>query len=177
VKSTYNSHVKRIILGIVVLAICGYGAKRVLTPATFGKYGHYRADAIEEEAGLDIRHYTNTSCFSCHAWEAQIHLEGKHKSISCEFCHGAYADHVREDKKFAALPVKRDQEIVTLCMRCHNSAITARPHDVIKTVVLPGHLEEQKVKPTHTCNQCHHQHAPLKYINRAKAMVGIKEAS
>lgn len=176
-QSSYNSHLKRILLGIVVVAICGYGAKRVLTPASFGQYGHYRADVIEEEAEIEIRHYTNASCLSCHAWEAQTHLIGKHKTISCEFCHGTYADHVKDGKKIGTLPVKRDQEMVALCMRCHNSAITARPHDVIKTVVLPDHLKDQKVKLTHTCNQCHHQHAPLKYIIRAKEIVGIKEVS
>jgi len=40
---------------------------------------------------------------------------------------------------------------------------------------MPEHLESQKVKVTHTCDQCHQVHAPLKYINRAKKIAGIKE--
>ncbi len=174
-KSTYYSHVLRIVLGLVVFAVVGLVGKNLLTPKSFGKYGHYRADAIEEEANLEIRHWTNASCLSCHQHEANIHLNGLHKTISCEFCHGAYGDHIKDGKKVGTLPVKRDEEIRVLCLRCHNRAIKARSEEVIKTVVMPEHLESQKVKLTHICNQCHHQHAPLKYINRAKKIVGMQE--
>lgn len=174
-KSTYNSHVIRIVLGLVVLAGVALAGKYLLTPKTFGKYGHYRAAAIDEEANLEIRQWTNASCLACHQHEAKIHLAGRHKTISCEFCHGAYADHIKDGKKVGVLPVKRDEEIKVLCLRCHNKAIQARPKEVIKTVVMPEHLESQQVKVTHICNQCHHQHAPLKYINRAKKIVGMQE--
>jgi len=177
VKSSHNSHVKRIALGLILFAVLGYLGKRLLTPVSFGKYGHYRADAIEDEATVEIRHWTNASCLSCHPFEAKIHLSGNHKTISCEFCHGPYADHIRDGKKVAALPVKQGEEIKVLCLRCHNKAVHARPKDIIKTVVMPDHLKTQNVKLTHICNQCHHQHAPLRYINRAKKMVGMQEAT
>ena len=176
-KSNYNSHIKRIVLGLVVFAIFGLVAKIVLTPKSFGKYGPYRADAIHEETDREIRHMTNASCLSCHPHEATIHLTGLHKSISCEFCHGPYADHVKAGKVYGKLPVKKREEIKALCLRCHNKAIQARPGEVIKTVTMPEHLEKQKVKTSHTCDQCHNVHAPLKYINRAKKIVGIKEGS
>jgi len=176
-QSTYNSHVKRIIVGLIVIVALGLAGKKLLAPKSFGVYGHYRADAIEEAATVEIRHGTNASCLSCHAFEAQIHLSGKHSTISCEFCHGPYADHAKDGKKIGTLPVKTGEEIKTLCLRCHNRAIQARPGDVIKTVIMPAHLEEQKVKTTHLCNQCHHVHAPLRYINHAKRIVGMQEAS
>jgi hypothetical protein len=176
-KSTYKSHVVRIVLGLVVFAVIGGIGKYLLTPKSFGKYGHYRADTIEEEANLQIRHGTNASCFPCHQHEADIHLKGRHKTISCEFCHGTYADHIKDGKKVGTLPVKRGEEIRVLCLRCHNRAIQARPEEVIKTVVMPEHLESQKVKVTHICNQCHNQHAPLQYINRAREIVGMQEKS
>jgi len=175
VQSSYYSHVIRIVLGIVALAFLGFIGKMVLTPKSFGTYGYYRADAIEEEAVIEIRHWTNAPCFSCHAYEAGIHLKGLHQSISCEFCHGPYADHVTDGKKTGPLPVKKGEEIKTLCLRCHNKAIQARPEEVIKTVTMPAHLKDQNVKLTHTCNQCHHVHAPLKYINRAKQITGMQE--
>jgi len=177
VRSTYNSHVKRIVLGLAVFAVIGLLGKMLLTPKSFGTYGHYRADTIAEEAQVEIRHGTNASCFSCHQHEADIHLKGRHKTISCEFCHGTYADHIKDGKKVGTLPVKRGEEIKVLCLRCHNKAIQARPEEVIKTVVMPEHLESQKVKVTHICNQCHNQHAPLQYINRAKEIVGMQEKS
>ncbi len=174
-ESSHNSHVKRIIGGIVVFAVLGLVVKTLMTPASFGKYGHYRADAIQEEAAGDIRHWTNASCLSCHEHEAKYHARGNHKTISCEFCHGPYADHVADGKKTGTLPVKTGDEIKVLCLRCHNKAIKARPEDVIKTVVMPDHLKKQDVKVTHTCNQCHYVHAPLEYIRQSKKITGIQE--
>jgi len=165
-----------VLLSLVVLAVVGLLVKQLLLPKSFGVYGYYRADAITESAAVPIRHGTNESCFDCHKYEAAIHKKGWHKTISCEFCHGTYADHVDKGKKIAALPVKKDKEITTLCLRCHNTEITARSEEVIKTVAMPDHLEKQKVKLTHNCNQCHHVHAPLKYINRAKEITGLMEA-
>jgi len=177
VQSSYYSHVLRIILGLVAVAVLGLIGKTLLTPKSFGTYGYYRADAIEEEAAREIRHWTNEPCFSCHAYEANIHLKGLHKTISCEFCHGPYADHVKEGRKEGTLPVRKGDEITVLCLRCHNKAIQARPGEVIKTVTMPEHLFDQQVKLTHTCNQCHHVHAPLQYINRAKKIMGMREES
>ena len=81
-QSTYNSHVKRIVLGLAVFAVIGLLGKMLLTPTSFGKYGHYRADTIEEEAQVEIRHWTNASCLVCHEHEANMHLKGLHKTIS-----------------------------------------------------------------------------------------------
>ncbi len=173
---SYRLRLALIAMGIVALAGGGLLVKKLLVPESFGLYGNYRADAIAESAAAPIRHGTNASCFTCHPYEAASHKKGLHKTISCEFCHGTYADHVAEGKKSKALPVKKGEEISTLCLRCHNSQIVARKEAVIKTVAMPEHLSKQKVKTTHTCNQCHHVHAPLKYINRARQITGMKEA-
>ena len=173
------SYKVRLLVTVVALgamASAGLAAKRFLVPASFGMYGHYRADAIDEAADLPIRHGTNQSCFKCHPYEAGLHKAGLHKTISCEFCHGTYGDHVADGKKTAALPVKTGKEITFLCLRCHNTEIKARAVTVIKTVAMPAHLTDQKVKPTHNCNQCHHVHAPLKYIKRAQQITGMGEA-
>ncbi len=172
---SYKMRLLILVLGIGIAAAGGLFIKSLLKPESFGVYGPYRADAIQEEAAIPIRHATNASCYSCHPYEAKIHKAGLHKTISCEFCHGPWADHVSGNKKVGTLPVKKDGEITTLCLRCHNTEIKARPHEVIKTVAMPEHLESQKVKLTHNCNQCHHVHAPLKYINRAKQITGSGE--
>lgn len=163
-------------VGILVFAGAGLVVKQFLIPDSFGRYGHFRADAIDEAAALPVRHGTNQSCFKCHPYEAGIHKAGLHRTISCEFCHGTYGDHVAGNRKIGTLPVKKDQDITYLCLRCHNTEIKARAEAVIKTVAMPAHLADQKVKVTHTCNQCHHVHAPLKYINRAKQITGLAEA-
>ena len=172
----YNTHVKRIVLLLVIVAVVGFIAKKIFTPSSFGKYGFYRADAILEEVNRPIRHGTNDSCLRCHPHERELHLKGKHSTISCEFCHGVYADHIKDGKYAGKLPIKRNKEITILCLRCHNKAIQARPHKVIKTVEMPKHLKDKGVRTDHTCNQCHYVHAPLLYINQAKMMLGLQEA-
>ncbi|SMC38259.1 hypothetical protein SAMN02746065_101269 [Desulfocicer vacuolatum DSM 3385] len=174
--SNYALRLIAVATTLVVATGIGFVVKAQLIPDSFGKYGHYRANAIDEEVQRPIRHGTNTSCLKCHTYEAAIHLKGRHNTISCEFCHGTYADHVSNGKKSGTLPVKKNTEISTLCLRCHNTEIKARSQAVIKTVAMPQHLESQEVKLTHTCNQCHHVHAPLKYINRAKQITGLTEA-
>ncbi|MBF0230603.1 MAG: hypothetical protein HQK63_13620 [Desulfamplus sp.] len=173
-----SKHALRIIMvvaSVVLMAGVGFVVKELLIPKSFGLYGPYRADAIDEETQRVLRHGTNASCFGCHQYEATIHLTGNHKTISCEFCHGTYSDHVSNGRKIATLPVKKGDEITTLCLRCHNTEIKARSTMVIKTVGVPDHLKKQNVKLTHTCNQCHHVHAPLKYINEAKKITGLME--
>lgn len=172
---SYKKRLVALAVGIVIMAVTGLLFKSLLLPKSFGTYGHFRADAIQEIAQNPVRHGTNNSCYTCHPYEAKVHKVGFHKTISCEFCHGTYADHVADNKKIAALPVKKDKEITTLCLRCHNTEIKARPEAVIKTVAMPDHLKNQQVKLSHNCNQCHHVHAPLKYINRAKQITGLME--
>jgi hypothetical protein len=177
VRLSYRLRLVLVIAGMVGFIVLSLLAKGYMLPPSFGLYGPYRADAVLEEADRGIRHGTNASCLDCHPYEANIHLNGHHKTISCEFCHGTWADHVTDGKKTGTLPVRKGQEINDLCLRCHNRAIEARPSGVIKTVTLPDHLEKQKVKLTHTCNQCHHVHAPLLYIYRAREITGLMEAS
>ncbi len=173
---SYSKRLLIVLLTIFVLGAAGLLIKRLLLPKSFGVYGPYRADAIAEAAVIPIRHGTNDSCFQCHPYERKIHQAGTHSTISCEFCHGTFADHVTDNKKSGTLPVKKDKEITTLCLRCHNTEIKARKEAVIKTVAMPNHLKDQHVKLTHNCNQCHHVHAPLKYIIRAKQITGMTEA-
>ena len=173
---SYRMRLLIALLSIGLLTGGGLFLKQLLLPDSFGVYGPYRADAITEAALIPIRHGTNESCYKCHDHEAKYHKKGRHKTISCEFCHGVYADHIMDAKKIGTLPVKKDKEIITLCLRCHNTEIKARHEEVIKTVAMPDHLKSQNVKITHNCNQCHYVHAPLKYINRAKQITGLMEA-
>lgn len=173
---SYRKRLLVVLITIIVLTGGGLLLKKLFIPSSFGVYGPYRADAIAEAALVPVRHGTNASCFKCHSYEAKIHKKGRHQTISCEFCHGVYSDHVENGKKTGTLPVKKEKEITTLCLRCHNTEIKARKEEVIKTVAMPNHLKDQHVKLTHNCNQCHHVHAPLKYIIEAKQITGLMEA-
>ncbi len=164
--SGYNAHVIKIAVVFFIIAGVVYPVRWVLTPSSFGDLGHFRADAINEEEAILPKHGTNNSCLSCHEYEFEKHGNGLHKTVSCEFCHDMYTKHVENDKKIANMEVKEGKEITTLCLRCHNDAIMARPGTMIKTIAMPDHLKDQKVNEQHACNQCHYVHNPLEYIKR-----------
>jgi len=174
-KSKYNTHVIRLVIILVVVGVGGYFAKAAFSPDTMGQYGHYRGTDIEDQKNREMRNMTNDSCFQCHKNERRAHKKGVHKDVSCEVCHGAYSDHIKDGKYIGKLHVYKGDELKPLCLRCHNQVIQARPRESIKVVALPQHLEEKKVNIDHNCDQCHYVHAPLLYVKQAREMMGMKE--
>ncbi|WP_163340446.1 hypothetical protein [Desulfopila sp. IMCC35008] len=174
-RSKYNSHLIRLIIALIIFGVAGFFARKVFIPDSMGEYGHYRGADIEDQKSIPIRLGTNDSCFQCHKPVRTIHKSGVHKTVSCEVCHGPYGNHIADGKKIGTMPVKRDQEISQLCLRCHNKVIQARPRKSIRMVGLPEHLEQKQVRMTHTCNQCHMVHDPLMWINQAREMMGLTE--
>ena len=176
-KSKYNAHLIKLIIAIIVVAVGSFAARAFLIPESMGQYGHYRGADIEDQKTVPIKLGTNESCFQCHKPIRTIHKSGIHKTVSCEVCHGSYGNHIEDGKKIGTLPVMKGEEITKLCLRCHNEVIQARPRESIKMVGMPGHLEKQKVKLTHTCDQCHMVHDPLLWIKQAKEITGIAEVN
>ncbi|AGF78829.1 hypothetical protein UWK_02289 [Desulfocapsa sulfexigens DSM 10523] len=173
-KSSDYAHVLRLAVILVGAVALGLLVRGMFLPDTMGQYGHYRGSDLVDQRNVEIRSHTNESCYECHRPIRLIHKAGVHKTVSCEFCHGPYADHVKDDKYVAKMPVTRGMEIKTLCLRCHNKIIRARPEESIKVVAMPQHLEEKKVNVEHNCNQCHMVHDPLLWIKAAYEMMGME---
>ncbi|MEE4164494.1 MAG: hypothetical protein V2I35_00745 [Desulfocapsaceae bacterium] len=172
-KSKYNAHLIRLTFALVVVIVLGLAARQLFTPESMGEYGHYRGADIADQKVLPVRLGTNDACFECHQPIRSIHKQGVHKTVSCEVCHGLYGDHISDGKKIASLPIVRGDDVVDLCLRCHNKIITARPRTEIKVIGMPEHLQDKHVQLTHTCDQCHMVHDPLLWINQAKEIVGV----
>lgn len=168
-----HAHLVRMAIIVILLGAAGFVGRMLLIPPTFGQYGSYRGEAVVEEMSIPIRNMTNDSCLACHPHIKKMHLTGVHRTVSCEFCHGPAADHVADGKKTGTLPVKQGAEIARLCLRCHNQIIRARPKESIRMVSMPDHLTEKRVRPDHTCAQCHNVHAPLMWINMSREMMGL----
>ncbi len=171
--SSANAHVVRIVLTLIGLVIVGVLVRQAFLPDGFGQYGYYRAGATTEEAHREVRNRTTDSCLECHPLMQKLHLAGIHKTVSCEICHAASADHVRGDMVIGIMPVLRGAEIRPLCLRCHQKLTRAAHPEAIKVVDLPEHLEQKKVRTEHHCDQCHHVHAPLKWVHEAREMMGL----
>ena len=168
-KSKYFQRVFWILLIVVVLGII---LMVLLKPKNFGNHGsffykYYRLGAIDDEALRPIKHYTNSNCSHCHKVESDMQISSVHKTLSCEFCHGPGANHIDGKGKLIGHTERaKGKELTKQCLRCHNGRIIARTKNknVIKTIIMPDHLKDKKVKLTHSCDQCHVVHAPLKNI-------------
>ena len=122
--------------------------RAAVVPEGIGKYGHYRAGAIDDNRARAVKFAGQAECVYCHDSQLQARNGGRHKGISCEACHGPQARHVASDGK--EKPAKPD--VIPLCLNCHEK-------DAAKPAFLP-----QVVKADHytgtTCSDCHQPHNP-----------------
>jgi uncharacterized CHY-type Zn-finger protein len=121
----------------------------MLVPHSFGKYGHYRADAIGEIAARPITFAGHQACEECHADVLSKKIAGKHARVACEGCHGALASHAADPASVA--PIKLDAAV--LCARCHQ-ANTAKP------AAFPQVMAEEHSAGV-ACDTCHQPHSPV----------------
>jgi hypothetical protein len=133
---------------LFVAGILLFGVARAqLVPMEFGKYGHYRAGAIDDAAARPLTYAGRARCAECHEDVVTAAAPAKHKVLSCEACHGALLKHA--DDPEVATP-KVDSQL--LCLRCH-AANTGKPSHQ-PTVVAKDHSDEP------TCTSCHKPHDP-----------------
>ncbi|HWR13293.1 MAG TPA: multiheme c-type cytochrome [Terriglobales bacterium] len=119
-----------------------------LVPKSFGQYGHYRGNALAENASKAVKYAGHKACEDCHADILETKLAGKHKGVNCEACHGPLANHAEDPA--AVVPQLPDTKV--LCARCHE-ANAAKP-STFPQVVTKDHAGDA------ACNSCHKPHTP-----------------
>ncbi len=119
-----------------------------LVPRSFGRFGHYRADAIAEIAARPIHYAGHQACESCHSDVLDVKSKGVHKGVACESCHGPLAAHA--DDPTSVTPAKLDT--VVLCPRCHQANI-AKPKNFPQ-------VDAAEHSSGAACNTCHQPHSP-----------------
>ena len=117
-------------------------------PKSFGKYGHYRGDALAEITGHPIAYAGHQTCEGCHSDVADSKAHGVHAQVNCESCHGPLDKHGNDPASLT--PGKPD--VVYLCVRCHSENI-AKPQG-FPQVDAKGHSGGQ------LCENCHQPHRP-----------------
>jgi hypothetical protein len=142
-------HLKRLLLTGAVIISLFLLLKHALTPESFGQYGHYRGNSMDEIAALPIRYTGNQSCVTCHDTIATMKSEGYHSDLSCEGCHGAGYKHVENPKAEKLLkPGSRE-----FCGNCHDIN-PARPEKAVTQKDIKEHNIEKN------CITCHNPHQP-----------------
>ena len=132
------------LVGFVVFLVL----RSFLVPRSFGRYGHYRANAIADIAALPINYAGHQVCEGCHTEVQDVKSKGVHKGVACESCHGPLAAHANDPA--SVTPAKLDT--IVLCPRCHQ-ANTAKPKG-FPQVDVAEHSSGA------ACNTCHQPHSP-----------------
>jgi hypothetical protein len=131
-------------VGVLVFAI----ARAELVPEDFGRFGHYRASAVDEARLRPVVHAGQKACAECHGDVIETRAVARHKALSCETCHGPLAKHAAgEDDAKVKIP-----EVTALCIRCHAEK-TGKPTRYPR-VDVKDHAGDEK------CVPCHKPHNP-----------------
>jgi hypothetical protein len=132
------------IVGFVLLVI----ARGLLVPHSFGRYGHFRGDAMREIAARPVSFAGHQTCETCHSEVLDVKAKGKHARVGCESCHGPLANHADD---LSITPQKLD--VAVLCVRCHEAS-TAKP----KWFPQVASEDHSSGVP---CDTCHQPHTPV----------------
>jgi hypothetical protein len=166
--------IKRLLIAFVVFVALFLVIRTLLIPKSFGKFGHYRADAIDEQALLPLRYAGRKACLKCHENMVNEVANGFHSSLSCEGCHGPSYRHAifSGQADTASLP---DSLRVTrpsgraYCARCHdqNAArfkLIADSSGLVKVKMIVEQEHNHFINPETNeiihCAECHYPHSP-----------------
>ena len=142
-------HLFRLAGVFLALLVVFLVARAVLTPATFGVYGHYRAGALVDARARAIAFAGRNACLDCHDDIATLKKTGKHDGVGCEACHGPQETHVADAS--TVLPEKPNAK--TLCVVCHMENL-AKPRN-FPQINPKEHADDDN------CIKCHNPHVPL----------------
>ena len=139
-------------LVLLTVAIVGsyFVARAFLTPQSFGEYGWFRGEALNELANnRQVVFAGKKSCEECHSDIFKKLLAGDHKGLSCEACHGPSLAHENNPDDDKLNPPKL---AMSHCTRCHE-ANPSRPK-WMHQIVSRTHYAGRK------CTECHLPHQP-----------------
>lgn len=132
------------VAGIVLFLVI----RQLVVPPTFGRFGHYRAAALDEIRARPARYAGQEACAGCHLEQAGIRDKGKHAGVSCEACHGPAARHAEDP---ASMKPPKPAE-AAFCAGCHEKD-TAKPA-WFRQVQTSEHMGQMR------CTECHSAHSP-----------------
>ncbi len=128
-------------------------ARHYLVPPSFGQYGHYRGDALIDNALPEIHYAGQKACFDCHQDIQDLKAADVHSGIHCETCHGPGQKHVGSTEAADIIkPTGRE-----FCGRCH-SKNAARQENAIFQIDINKHNIGKN------CIECHNPHSPWETI-------------
>lgn len=141
--------IPRLALAFAIFITLFLVLRHFLVPDTFGKYGPYRAAAMDDYALLGINYSGQQACFKCHQDVEDLKATDVHSEIHCETCHGPGQRHCEKgDTTGYERPTGK-----AFCGRCH-IINAAKQKNAIIQIDLKEHYVEKN------CTECHNPHKP-----------------
>ncbi len=147
-KISKYSHIKRlfgIYFGILLIFII---VRPFIIPKSFGEFGHYRANSIQDNINLPTKYVDIKECEDCHEKEYEEFFSHSHKNLNCQICHAFVSQHIdNPEEKKPSKEMNRD-----FCGKCHFE-IESRPSSFPQ-------IDEKLHNPEENCISCHSPHNP-----------------
>jgi hypothetical protein len=152
----HSKHIIRVFLLVFLVLVVATLGRALLTPRSFGRFGHYRADNVVEQVQKPVVFGENEACVTCHEEMGGEVNGGAHKQVVCEDCHAPLATHIKGGEKVGRMETHRE---AVLCLRCHEY-IEARPK-VFPQIRAEEHLKKAMMEMSpDVCFNCHSPHTP-----------------
>ena len=136
----------RLVLLTVGIVVVFLTARYFLVPPSFGMYGFYRGEALEEAASREPVYAGKNACTICHPDQVETLEKFEHKTLSCESCHGLCNAHAQNPD------VDVNKQVQTRCVRCHEAS-PSRPAWFVQITANDHYTGER-------CVECHLPHHP-----------------
>jgi hypothetical protein len=152
-----KAHLVRLAIVIGGALVVFLGLKHILTPSTWDFKNWYRGEeALTLNKNFPTIYGGNDSCAACHEDVNKEVAELRHQQLSCESCHGALADHVKDGEKTGDAVVMTESN--WQCLNSHEARVTKPagfPQFDRETIA-----EHKEMETGMVCIACHAPHDP-----------------
>jgi len=164
-----DRHLRRAFWAVLLLLAVANVVRLSVVPESFGQYGEFRGDHLQEERARDPMIRGTENCAFCHEEQFTLKGTGRHTGLQCEGCHfQPYAgdeNHPEAHPEVSQPPNKSQRT----CLVCHQY-FPARPEFVPQLANFGEHItaNAKKIKDknvgavngTTNCVHCHNPHNP-----------------
>lgn len=153
-----QSAVFRVSVVLLLVIIAFITIRQMSVPKSFGQYGYYRGNNVEEWVAMPPRYASGSqACVKCHADESNALASAQHAQLGCQSCHGPLMAHVQNPRQSHPKVAGN----AGLCGACHRQLV-GRPDSKIRTVRVGEHSGGLE------CTKCHDPHRPLAMLGGGK---------
>ncbi len=142
------SQAKRLLLLFAIAIAVLLLLRHLLVPESFGRYGHYRANAVGDVASAKLHYAGHLVCRECHEDIAAVKTSSMHAPVACEACHGPGYAHTQDPTTYK-LSAPRGRK---RCAYCHS-------YDASRPTGFPQ-INPAQHGGDDPCITCHNPHQP-----------------